>query len=196
MAQAKGSMASRGDLVRFVALQHIKEIERPEVIIPYGEKLAQAVNPAAIRLRHDFPAVLTLIKAHALLHAYHRKRDGQGTVMATLADYEAVYDLVADLLDAMVTGEAQTVDQKIEKAVAAVTELSGNDQNQEGVNQRRIAAWLKVSEKTAWRWVQKAMAAGYLVNKETRKWAEAQIILGKPINDHILPAPQLLSSSV
>jgi hypothetical protein len=138
MAQAKGSKTSRGDLVRFIALQRIIAIEKPGVIIPYGEKLAQAINPVAIRLRRDFPSVLNLIKAHALLHSHHRERDDHGMVMATLADYEAVYDLVADLLDAMVIGEAWTVDQKIEKALAAVTELCRNDHNQEGVNRREL----------------------------------------------------------
>jgi hypothetical protein len=194
-AQARGTKASRGDQIPFLALQHIIETEKPEVIIPYGEVLAGTTNPAAVKLRRDFPAVLTLIQAHALLHAHHRERDSKGWVMATLADYEAVYDLVADLLDAMVIGEAKELDQKVERAVAAVTELCQNGHNQEGVNLRRIATWLKVNENTAWRWVQKAIAAGYLVNRETRTRAEARIVLDKPINDHILPAPHLLSSS-
>jgi hypothetical protein len=195
ISQARGTNYCEGDLVRFRALQRVIEIEKPEVIIPYGEKLARAISPVAIRLRRDFPTVLNLIKAHAVLQARNRERDSQGRLLATLADYEAVYDLVDDLLNAMVMRGDLSVDEKIKETVAVVTELCGNGQNQEEVNVRRIATRLKVNEKTTWRWVQSAIAAGYLINKETRKRAEARIILGVPITDHVLPPPQLLSTT-
>lgn len=193
MAQARGTEYSKGDLVRFIALQRIIEIENPEVIIPYAEKLAGMTNPMAIRLRRDFPMVLNLIKTHAVLHARNRDRDSQGRVLATFADYETVYDLVADLLDAMLMGEDLSVDEKIKETVDVVTKLFGSGQNQEEVNVRKIAMGLQVTEKMAWRRVKAAIAAGYLINKETRKQAESRIVLGKPITGHILPPPQLLS---
>jgi hypothetical protein len=194
-AQARGTDASKGDLAPFMALQRIIEIERPEVLIPYGEKLARAINPAAIRLRRDFPTLLTLIEAHAVLQAHNRKRDAQGRVMATIADYEVVYDLVADLLDAMVIGADLKMDDKIKKTVAAVAELCGNgNHNQEGVNIRKIATQMKLSEQTTWRRVKSAISAGYLINKETRKRAEARIVLGKVITEHILPPPEFFST--
>ena len=81
-AQARGTDASQGDLAPFMALQRIMEIERPQVVIPYGEELARAINPAAIRLRRDFPTVLTLIEAHAALNYRNREtgypRQGNG----------------------------------------------------------------------------------------------------------------------
>ena len=116
--------------------------------------------------------------------------------MATIADYEVVYDLVADLLDAMVIGADLKVDDKIKETMAAVVELSGNcNHNQEGVNIRRIAMQMKLSDQTAWRWVKLAITAGYLINKESRKQTEAKIVLGKPITEHILPPPEFFSAS-
>jgi hypothetical protein len=195
-AQARHTDASKGDLAPFLALQRIIELEKAEVFIPYGEKLAKAINPAAIRLRRDFPTVLTLIMAHAVLHAHNRERDTQGRVIATIADYKVVYDLVADLLDAMVNGADLKVERKIKETVAAVVELSGNgNHNHEGVNIRRIATQLKISDKTACRRVKSAIIAGYLINKETRKRAEARIVLGNPIAEHILPPPEFFSAS-
>lgn len=46
--------------------------------MPFADAVAELANPAAIRLRRDFQAVLSLIKAHALLHQATRPRDERG----------------------------------------------------------------------------------------------------------------------
>ena len=69
----------------------------PSVDAGTADALAQLVPPIAIRLRRDFKTVL-LIRAHALLHQASRLKDEQGRVVATLEDYAAVRELVADLV--------------------------------------------------------------------------------------------------
>ena len=68
------------------------------VTILYARDLARAVPPVAVRLRRDFKAILSLIKAHAILHQLTRERDRDGRIVATLEDYAAVRELVLDLV--------------------------------------------------------------------------------------------------
>ena len=52
------------------------------MVIPYAATLAEMVPPVAIRLRRDFKTILTLIRAHALLHQANRRKDGDGRLIA------------------------------------------------------------------------------------------------------------------
>lgn len=67
------------------------------VIVPFAELLAELLPDNEIRLRRDFPQLLGVIGAHALLHQLHRECDSEGRVLAELADYHAVYALVGDV---------------------------------------------------------------------------------------------------
>ena len=52
----------------------------------------------AVKLRRDFGAVRNLIRAHAIFQPASRQRDAEGRIVATLEDYAAIRDLVADLI--------------------------------------------------------------------------------------------------
>ena len=82
------------------ALQHW--LESPSatrtVTIPYAKALAKMIPPLAVRLRRDFGALLSLIRAHTMLHQATRERDDRGRLLATLDDYSSVRELVADLV--------------------------------------------------------------------------------------------------
>src|SRR5262245_29291548 len=67
---------------------------QPEVVVPFAKKLADLVPPVAVRLRRDFKLLLTLIRAHALLHRQTRPRDDRDRIIATVADYATVRELV------------------------------------------------------------------------------------------------------
>jgi hypothetical protein len=56
------------DLSQWLALQTWLATYNCQVDIPYAAPLAKMVPPVAVRLRRDFKTVLTLIRAHALLH--------------------------------------------------------------------------------------------------------------------------------
>jgi hypothetical protein len=78
------------DLDAWHALQRWLEPGDCRVTIPYRRKLAELVPPSACAARRDFKALLTLIKAHALLHQAARDRDGRGRIVACHEDYAEV----------------------------------------------------------------------------------------------------------
>ncbi len=86
------------DLKPWQALQEWLETAEHDVHIPYARVLAGLVPPVAVRLRRDFPAVLNLIRAHAVLHQATRARDERARIVASIEDYAAVRRLVADLV--------------------------------------------------------------------------------------------------
>ena len=85
--------------------------------VPYAAKLAELIPPVAVRLRRDFSTLLSLIRAHALLHQATRERSPEGEVVATLEDYRAVRELVLDLLSA---GVESTVPDAVRETVNVV----------------------------------------------------------------------------
>jgi hypothetical protein len=108
------------------ALQHW--LESPSatrgVTIPYAKALAEMVPPLAVRLRRDFGALLSLIRAHAILHQATRERDDRGRLIATLDDYASVRQLVADLVS---EGIEATVPKSVREAVHAVARLHAQE---------------------------------------------------------------------
>src|SRR5262249_26646331 len=86
------------DLTLWHDLQLWLEEQDPEVDIPFIDELADLMPISATRLRRDFVSMLCLVRAHALLHCATRERDGNGRIVATLDDYEAVAELIGDLV--------------------------------------------------------------------------------------------------
>lgn len=141
-----------------------------------------------MRLRRDFPQVLTLVKAHAVLHAHHRVKDDQGRIIATLEDYRVVYNLVADLV---AYGTGQKVAATVRDTVAAVKALVGDAKDHPGVTVQELAKHLVRDKSAASRRAKAALRAGYLENKEPRKNAPYKLVLGQPLPDNqgVLPLP-------
>src|SRR5829696_390701 len=102
------------------AIQIWLESAEHRVWIPYAKTLAQLIPPVAVRLRRDFGAVLNLIRAHALLHQATRERNAKGHIVATIEDYAAVRELVADLVS---EGIEATVPETVRETVEAVKRL-------------------------------------------------------------------------
>lgn len=161
------------------------------VVIPFAKALARAVPPVAVRLRRDFGALLTLIRAHALLHQATRERDATGRIVATLEDYAEVRALVADLLGAAVE---QTVPKSMRETVAAVAELS--TESREPVSVRALATELKLDPSSASRRARAAVAAGYLRNLAEGRGKPARLEPGEPLPEEreLLPEPEALES--
>lgn len=77
LAHADGERTKAPNLTPFHAFQRMLEIERPAVVVPFATTLARGCDSTAVRLRRDFPMVLSLVRAHALL--YSAKREGMST---------------------------------------------------------------------------------------------------------------------
>jgi predicted fused transcriptional regulator/phosphomethylpyrimidine kinase len=120
--KALGSRAASGDspggdLAEWQAFQGWLALGERRVVIPFAPAIADRIPPVAVRLRRDISTLLALIGAHALLHRSTRPADQHGRIMATLADYVAVYDLVAKLF---AEGIEATVPPTVRETVEAV----------------------------------------------------------------------------
>src|SRR5712691_6683078 len=91
-----GTIATR-DPTPWHELQTWLESGERRVVIPYAAEITAAIPPAAVRLRRDVDTLWALVASHALLHQAQRERDPKGQIIATLDDYAAVHELVADL---------------------------------------------------------------------------------------------------
>jgi len=177
------------DLSRWQALQAWLAASMSEVVIPYAPALAKMVPPVAIRLRRDFKTILTLIRAHVLLHQASRQKDADGRLMADVADYAAVRELVADLV---AEGAEVTIKPEVRETVRAVEDLLAD--GREEVKQADIKKALKLDKSVVSRRVAAAVDAGVLRNLEDRKGRPARLVLGEPLPEEIelLPNPERL----
>ncbi len=176
------------DMHTWRQLQAWLETQPNGVTIPYAKILADIVPPVAVRLRRDFRAVLQLIRAHAVLHQAGRERDGRGRIVATMADYAVVRELVADMVS---EGVDAVVNPNIKETVKAVERLTAPaDEEHASVND--IAKELKLDKSAASRRVKVAREAGYLVNLEESRGKPAKLALGEPLPADlvILPEPK------
>ena len=157
--------------------------------------LANMVPPVAIRLRRDFKTVLTLIRAHALLHQASRRKDAEGRLLAEVADYAAVRELVADLV---AEGAEATIKPEVKETIRAVQDLLAHGLEEEDddnfVKQADLKKALKLDKSVVSRRVAAALDAGLLRNLEDRKGRPAKLVLGDPLPDEIelLPTPERL----
>jgi hypothetical protein len=147
------------------------------------------VPPVAVRLRRDFRIVLTLIRAHTLLHQASRRKDSDGRLLADISDYAAVRELVADLI---AEGADATIKPELREVVAAVAHLLNNGRDE--VRQADLRAALPIDKSAISRRVAAALEAGVLRNLEDRKGRAARLVLGDPLPEEIelLPKPERL----
>ena len=187
----KDGGAPQIDLGTWHALQHWLELAGTrEVMIPYADKLGELVSDRAVRMRRDMSKILTLISAHAVLHQEQRERDGDGRIVATLADYAAVYDLVHDSIS---EGLEVSVSATVRETVGAVRQLIAAATSEDpGVTNTAVAKVLKLDASAAYRRVGVAMRLGYLVNAEERRRRPARLMLGEalPEDEEALPSPE------
>jgi hypothetical protein len=113
-------------------------------------------------LLSPFATVLSLIRAHALVHRATRELV-DGVVVATMADYAAVRDLVADLVSDAVE---QTVSESVRATVEKVAELTIGGGETTVV---QVAARLGIDKSSASRRVRTALERGYLKNLEDHR---------------------------
>jgi hypothetical protein len=173
------------DLAEWVELQGwLAAADDNRVTIPYARALAGLVPPVAVRLRRDFGAVLSLIRAHAVLHKHTRHRDPDGRIVANLDDYEVVADLVAPLV---AQGVGSVVSPVTRETVATVENLSAHHPG--GVTARAVAERLGIDKSNAGRRLGVAAADGWIVNLEDRRGRSGRWVIGDrlPPDRDVLP---------
>ncbi|MFO1183686.1 MAG: helix-turn-helix domain-containing protein [Bauldia sp.] len=176
------------DYVPYHALHQLVGSEPTDVNIPFASVLADALPTTHNRVQRDFPKVLGLVKAHALLHQWGRSRDAGGRCIASLDDYEVVYGLVAEPLS---QGVEASVTETMRDVVGGVAKLTGGRRQSEfpmsvsdmdtagPISQRTLAAELRRDPSVVSRTVSKAVELGYLENLNPGQGREARLQLGK-----------------
>jgi hypothetical protein len=190
-ALADGS-AEEPDRGRWHALQAWLEGAERRVVIPYAGTLAERMGDVAVRLRRDFSVVLSLIKAHTILHQATRERDTEGRIVATLADYSRVRGLVSGLI---AEGVEATVPKSVRETVEAVESVIACGDEDHATN-KAVAEELEIDKSAASRRVKTAVGRGYVKNLEDRKGHPARLVIGEdmPEDREILPASDELGS--
>jgi MarR family len=188
---------SREEMTQWRALQEWLELVTHEVVVPYAPALAELIPSVAVRLRRDFTAVLNLIEAHAILHQGNRELDDQGRILATLRDYQAVRDLVDDIVS---EGLEQTASKTIRQTVGAVDQicsLKGETGRRVGgepwaATVKEVAKKLRIDRSAASRRVKDAVKRGYLKNLETKRGQPHRLVVGDLLPDQqtVLPEPE------
>jgi hypothetical protein len=170
------------------ALQIWLEGAEHRVSIPYAKVLAELIPPVTVRLRRDFGALLNLIRAHALLHQASRDRDAEGRIVATIEDYAAVRELVADLVS---EGLEATVPKTVREPVEAVKRLRKTSSG-EPVTVAELARELKLDRSAMSRRVRNAKDRDYLRDLEENLRKPSRLVLGDDLPDdlQILPKPE------
>ncbi len=175
------------------ALQHWLSLGEHGVVVPFAQVLASLIPPVAVRLRRDIDALLSLVSAHAILHQANRNRDKQNRIIATIDDYAAVRELLADVLSSSVE---TLVPCTIRDTVLVVRDLKeGNSASD--ITIKMVADELKVDKSSASRRVNAAIEKGYLVNRAD-KGRPANLTLGDPMPDdvEILPLPETVEKLI
>jgi MarR family len=182
------------DLAPWHALQVWLESAEHGVWIPYAKKLAGLIPPVAVRLRRDFGALLNLIRAHGVLHQASRDRDAEGRIVATIEDYAAIRELVADLVS---EGIEVTVPESVRETVEAVKRLR-EDTKGEPVTVTELARELRLDRSAVSRRVRNAKDRGYLRDLEENQRKPSRLVLGDDLPDdlQILPSPGDVRASV
>jgi hypothetical protein len=152
------------------------------VVVPFMPAVAELASRNAIRMRRDFSVIKSMIEAHALLHRATRERDAEGAIVATLADYAVVRDLIAELIS---DGHAMTVKPQVRETVEAVRVLTASGG---GTSVRAVAARLELDESSTSRRCSEAARSGFIVNQEIRG-KKARYVIADPMPEDATVLP-------
>jgi hypothetical protein len=191
--EAAGETCGEPDYELFRLLDGRLIASTSAVVVPFSRVLASLVTTGVVRMRRDFTAVLTIIKAHALLHQATRGRDDEGRIVATLDDYGAAYRLVADVL---AEGVDRAISLQTRKTVDAVRDVLETGARTATVHDLREA--LGVDESNVRRRVAKAVEAGYLHDARRSPGQPHKLTLAEELPDDrgVLPTPDRLRDAV
>ena len=184
-AAVNASTAPAPDVRPFHALQTwLATGGERRVVVPFARTLGDLVSAKAVRMRRDFQQLLACVQAVALLYQHQRDRTDDGAIIATLADYAAVRELLAPIFDTIVLNG-------LTPAIRATVEAI---ESAEEVSLPTLAARLGIADSTAsWR-VKRAVKGGWLVNLETRRGHAARLRRGAALPETVsaLPAPEVV----
>jgi hypothetical protein len=151
-------------------------------VVPFADMLAAAMPDRPLRLRRDFPRLLQLIEVCALLHQQQRQLDDQGRVVADLADYAIVRELVAPIFLRAIAG----ITEKTMELVKALKRVLDKKSENGGNREKARASYSDLVEATGKpkhyisRWLRPALEIGIVDNENAgEKGRPASLKMGK-----------------
>ena len=174
------------------ALQQVIGNSSAAVSVPYKPVLGELAQPVTVRLRRDFPRMLKLVEAHALLHQATRARDDNGAIVATVEDYARVRELAHGL---MAQGAHLSVSAETRETVEAVQALHEESNSpSSGVMNREVAKYLTLDKAPTSRRIKRALDGGYLTNLESNPRRPKKLVIGDPLPEaqELLPTAERL----
>jgi DNA primase len=128
-------------------------LEPLPVVIPFASKLS--FPSSWMRTRRDHARFLNLIEVVAFLHQHQRDRR-DGSIVASLADYEAAYSLAAEVLRETLTDVKKPLREAYRRLQGLAREKGGT------VSRREVREALHVPDSTVRRWLQDLVDFEYL----------------------------------
>lgn len=179
-----------------LAFQACLQAQAPfDVVVPFAEYLARYLGqqPSEHRIKRDFARLISFIKVHAVLYSHKRQKDNRGRIVAEPTDYEAVYDLVADMFEVSSVGTGKAV----RETVKAVEDLFQEYGLLKPITKAAVAKKLDLNKSSAGRRVNTCLKAGWLINDEDNSRKQANLKIGAPLpSSPGLPTPSELEAGI
>jgi hypothetical protein len=192
-AQSSQSEKRQLDTKLWFALHEFIGSEDWSVVIPFSEQLARKLPLSHFRVMRDFPQILSLIKANALMHQLNRERTKDGEVIATLADYQVVYDLISGpLAQGLEEAVPETIRAVVEKVRALESSAPKDTFGTLGISQIQLAEELGRDQSVVSRHVRKAVGMGFLKDLTPGQGKKATLVMGdrELPEGSVLPKPE------
>ncbi|WP_155765451.1 hypothetical protein [Mesorhizobium erdmanii] len=189
IAQAEGIIkpVSEPNTGPWFALYEYMQTLPKTVKIPFAREIAVRMPQTHDKVKRDFPQILSLIRASALLHSCTRDKDEDGDVIATLDDYRIVYDSANE---AVSQGLAKSVPESIRTLVEAV-----GRKPYEGLSVTLLAEKLGRDISVISRTAKKAVDEGYLIDTNPGQGRISKLTVGdrKLPSGSAMPSPEEIS---
>lgn len=156
----------------WIALQESLADAVPEVEVQFAPVIAELTDPMAPRVRRDFVALLSLVQSAALIRSQFEGAVNEGMVLATVEDYEFVYELAGRRFSEM---SEEVVSDEVKAVVECVERLGNDRQYRNGVSVVTVGEVLGVHKSTASRRIQIALDKELLINEEPSRGRPARL---------------------
>jgi len=152
--------------------QYLQTLAPIRVFVPYAAALGDLMGRTASssRVRRDFGKLLSLIKAVAIIRAFHRQRDNMGRIIADIADYATIRDLTNDVF----TENNSHVEDDVRQLVNAVATMETVNPDQV-ISITAMAKHLNTYPMNISRLAKRAIESGWLINVNNQRGRPAQL---------------------
>lgn len=159
--------------------KNVQRVLKPyKVKIPFASWLSERIPTNRVRIRRDFERVLLSISVCTLLHQYQRKHveeHGQKYVVASVADYYMIRELLEGTLIKTISGVANKTDQIIQAVkeiyFEKVTGTSDNTKEEDTlVSLTDLINRTGNSERSIRNWIKPAIEFGYVERTKIGKF--------------------------